>query len=197
MRITYADTNRRICLGKQNESKVTAVYFPLKDFREEFGNGTWTIVHRRKLSEKPYIVTDTTESGDYAVWTVTNVDTAYGGYGACELRYYVDDVLKKTLLYTTVIHPSLTRTSSTVPEPDEDLLDKVLKYFQDINEDVEKAEDYRLLSEAWAVGQKGGVDVSENDETYHNNAKYYSDITVGASGEEITADMLKTMWYNA
>ena len=30
-------------------------------------------------------------------------------------------------------------------------------------------------AEAWAVGQRGGVDVDETDETYHNNAKYYAE----------------------
>lgn len=29
-------------------------------------------------------------------------------------------------------------------------------------------------SEAWAVGQRGGVDVESTDETYQNNAKYYA-----------------------
>lgn len=31
-------------------------------------------------------------------------------------------------------------------------------------------------SEAWAVGQRGGVDVQQTDDTYHNNAKYYSEL---------------------
>lgn len=30
-------------------------------------------------------------------------------------------------------------------------------------------------SEAWAVGQRGGVDVPTTDATYHNNAKYYAE----------------------
>lgn len=30
-------------------------------------------------------------------------------------------------------------------------------------------------AEAWAVGQRGGVDVDENDQTYHNNSKYYAE----------------------
>ena len=29
-------------------------------------------------------------------------------------------------------------------------------------------------AEAWAVGQRGGVNVSQDDETYHNNAKYWA-----------------------
>ena len=29
-------------------------------------------------------------------------------------------------------------------------------------------------AEAWAVGERGGVPVDENDQTYHNNSKYYA-----------------------
>lgn len=29
-------------------------------------------------------------------------------------------------------------------------------------------------AEAWAVGQRGGVDVEASDQTYHNNAKHYA-----------------------
>ena len=39
----------------------------------------------------------------------------------------------------------------------------------------ESAED----SEAWAVGQRDGVDVSSSDETYHNNAKYWAEQAAG------------------
>lgn len=37
------------------------------------------------------------------------------------------------------------------------------------------AADYSEDSEAWAVGQRGGVDVPSTDPAYHNNAKYYSE----------------------
>jgi glycerophosphoryl diester phosphodiesterase len=35
-------------------------------------------------------------------------------------------------------------------------------------------------AEAWAVGQRGGVDVAETDPTWHNNAKYYAEQCAGA-----------------
>ena len=37
------------------------------------------------------------------------------------------------------------------------------------------AEDSAEDAEAWAVGQRNGVDVPSTDPTYHNNAKYYKD----------------------
>ena len=36
-------------------------------------------------------------------------------------------------------------------------------------------------SEAWAVGQRGGVDVESDDETYENNAKYYAEQAGGSA----------------
>ncbi len=34
-------------------------------------------------------------------------------------------------------------------------------------------------AEAWAVGQRNGVDVTSGDQTYHNNAKYYAQQAAG------------------
>ena len=43
---------------------------------------------------------------------------------------------------------------------------------------------YEEDAEAWAVGERNGVDVPETDETYHNNAKYYAGV---ASSDAQTA----------
>lgn len=40
---------------------------------------------------------------------------------------------------------------------------------------ADAAEEFAEDSEAWAVGQRNGVDVSSEDETYHNNSKYYAE----------------------
>ena len=48
-------------------------------------------------------------------------------------------------------------------------------------------------SEAWAVGQRGGVDVPTTDATYHNNAKYYTERTASSGAQIITdATVAKT-----
>lgn len=45
------------------------------------------------------------------------------------------------------------------------------------------AADYAEDAEAWAVGQRDGVDVDTLDPTYHNNAKYYAGIAEAAAEE--------------
>lgn len=44
-------------------------------------------------------------------------------------------------------------------------------------------------AESWAVGQRGGVDVPETDQTYHNNAKYYATVKIAETGAEVIADI--------
>lgn len=46
---------------------------------------------------------------------------------------------------------------------------------QDAYESATGAHDSELNAEAWAVGQRDGVDVEQTDETYHNNSKYYAE----------------------
>ena len=41
-------------------------------------------------------------------------------------------------------------------------------------------------AEAWAVGQRGGVDVENTDPTYHNNAKYYAEYISGVTDQVAT-----------
>lgn len=47
------------------------------------------------------------------------------------------------------------------------------------------ASDYSQNSEAWAVGQKNGVDVPSSDPTYHNNAKYYAEQAAGSASAAV------------
>lgn len=44
--------------------------------------------------------------------------------------------------------------------------------------------EYATDSEAWAVGKRGGVDVDQTDETYHNNAKHWSQMAQQAAGKD-------------
>lgn len=52
-------------------------------------------------------------------------------------------------------------------------------------ENQRAAETAQYEAEAWAVGQKAGLDVKKTDTQYHNNAKYYSDIALSKSDEAI------------
>lgn len=52
------------------------------------------------------------------------------------------------------------------------------------------AKDYSNDSEAWAVGQREGQEVTRGDVTYENNSKFYSDIAknLNADSQKVLAD---------
>ena len=52
--------------------------------------------------------------------------------------------------------------------------------------EVALAEGYSRDSEAWAVGQREGVDVPDTDETYRNNSKYYSQQSANSAQSALT-----------
>lgn len=50
-------------------------------------------------------------------------------------------------------------------------------------DNTEDVQTWVTEAEAWAVGQRDGVDVPSTDETYHNNAKYYAGQYTTLAGE--------------
>lgn len=50
-------------------------------------------------------------------------------------------------------------------------------------ENAEKSDKSAEDSEAWAVGERKGVPVEEDDETYQNNSKYYADMAEQVASE--------------
>ena len=60
---------------------------------------------------------------------------------------------------------------------DATLADQLQEEIDEILEDIVDLHGYAEASEAWAVGKKNGVDVPSTDPAYHNNAKYYAEIT--------------------
>lgn len=56
-------------------------------------------------------------------------------------------------------------------------------YASEAEDYKDAAEDSAEDSEAWAVGKRGGTDVEETDETFHNNSKYYSEVAQQAAAD--------------
>lgn len=49
---------------------------------------------------------------------------------------------------------------------------------------AEESQNHAMDAEAWAVGQRDGVDVESTDETYHNNSKFWSQMAQQAAGKD-------------
>ena len=53
---------------------------------------------------------------------------------------------------------------------------------------LEEAEQHAEDSEAWAVGQRKGVNVPNTDATYHNNSKFYAEQSASSAENAATAE---------
>ena len=180
MRYVKAQEGAIILLGRQGENEVVTVQFDVAGWAEMYGEGTFKLVHQRCRDGDGYERT-TTLNGNTLEWLITNVDVAYAGRGTLQLTYTVGEAVAKSVLYTTKVERSLDE-SETVPDPWKNWVEQIEQASEEAVEAAGNAEvsegnasASEQNAEAWAVGQRGGVDVPETDDTYHNNSKYYSE----------------------
>ena len=113
-----------IPIGRQGENDATVVVFDISALIAEYGDGAVVLLVRRNKETDPYPVV-VERDGETATWTVSNVDTARVGIGACELFYYVNDVLAKSIVYTTVVRESIDGSTGTQPDPYESWIEEL------------------------------------------------------------------------
>lgn len=122
----------QIYLGKQGENLARKVYFDEPAlWKEEYGDGICELLHQRKGDIAPYPVKLEIEGGKWC-WKVTSADTAVAGNGKCELQYLVDNVVVKSMIWSTKVHASLGGDTIDPPEPHEAWVDEVLKAAQKV-----------------------------------------------------------------
>ena len=209
--------------GVQGENESRSIQFDITPWVEELGDGAVTATAKRPQDSQPYPVT-VTKDGKTVTWKPTSTDTAFAGVGSFQLEYTVDSVLAKTCIWSTMVAPSLDPAGDP-PDPYDNWLAEMREIeasaiqaaqdaeqsAQDAADEVENAQAEVVNAqnevknaEAWAVGQRGGVDVPSTDETYHNNAKYYAgqaqgvvDNTLAALGISVVDGMLCVTYNEA
>ena len=165
--------------GVQGENEARSIQFDIEPWVTELGDGAVTATAKRSQDSQPYPVT-VTKDGNIVTWKPTSTDTAYAGVGSFQLEYTVDSVLAKTCIWSTMVAPSLDPAGDP-PDPYDNWLAEMreiaadaIQAAQDAEQAVEDAQDEVENAEAWAVGQRGGVDVPSTDPAYENNAKYWA-----------------------
>jgi hypothetical protein len=104
-----------ILLGRRGENGVTKIVFDITSLIKSYGNGTATILAKRFEETAAYPVS-VTQEGNVVEWIITDVDTAIAGEGKCELFYYVDEQLAKSIIYNTVVEEDIGDTTEDPPD---------------------------------------------------------------------------------
>ena len=128
MRIIKADTVDLLEIARVGEQEATQVRFATAWWYETFGaGGSFALEVERPGDTAPYLVPLTVEA-DAVVWTVSAADAALLGRGSCQLRYYLNNTLAKTKIWTTRILASLSDPGEPPPEPWESYVDEIHGY---------------------------------------------------------------------
>ena len=142
--------NSQIDIGKQGENLCTRILFPvISEWRELYGEGSFTLIHRRCGDPAPYICSVTTDT-DNVIWVITNADTAKPGYGSCELQYIVGNSIAKSKTWMTKVTSSLGEAGEEPPTPWESWVDDVIAAGKEAVEAKEAAQESADVSSASA-----------------------------------------------
>lgn len=120
-------------------------------------------------------------NGHTATIVTTKQMTGEAGSIESELKITKNNTVIGTANITLAVerdpHPENT-TDGTIDE----IIPEITVLVERIEAAVERAEILHE-AEAWAVGERDGVPVSPDDDTYHNNSKYYSEQSAESATE--------------
>ena len=124
----YAASKKPIPLGYAGENLAREIAFDIGELRSIYGEGNAHLMVRRTGEDVRYPVFLTID-GDFAIWKVTEADSAIPGCdGSCELSYTTEDgVLAKSETWATFVLASMTCDTCDPPEVAESWLDALRK----------------------------------------------------------------------
>ena len=127
MKQIYANNFTTLELGRKGENLARQVVFDVRDLESLYGPGDVEVIYQRPGDAQPYPLA-VQKDGTLVTWDVTATDTEMSdGYGKCELRYYVGDMLAKSKTWRTRVKPALPTPSETAPpEPEQGWVEQVL-----------------------------------------------------------------------
>ena len=133
---------RDIPIGRKGENLARVVDFSdiIAEIKKDYGDsGKIVVLIKRPNEDVPYPAAVVDES-DGLTWTPTETDTAIAGRGNAEVDYYVDDVLVKSVLFTTYTHDSI-GVSGDTPEPGYDYMKQLLDALEKVGTGIVSIEE--------------------------------------------------------
>lgn len=106
MKTIYASGDQVIDLGRQGEDRAVRVLFDLSALKKDHGEGAAVLTLCRAGEGERWLLLPEREE-DMAVWVVSGHWTRFAGYGSCQLSWYVDGALAKSVSYPTRVEPAL------------------------------------------------------------------------------------------
>lgn len=130
-----------IGLGREGENLARKITFDISDWIEKYGSGNVYLIAERFGDAGPYPVSVTVSEGT-AEWEITNSDVGRHGYGKCELRYMVNDILVKSETWITYTDETLGDATEEPPAPYADWVGTVISAREEARLFADKAGEF-------------------------------------------------------
>ena len=114
--ITTNGCPQTIVIGRRGTYDTLQIAFDLSYLVESYGNGVAVLAVKRSQDESAYPAV-VTQDENILTWTVSETDTAYVGAGECQLMWYVDGGLAKTIIYPMAVMRDILTTAEDAPDP--------------------------------------------------------------------------------
>lgn len=108
-------TPETIVIGRRGTFETMQVVFDLTYLIENYGDGTAVLALKRSQDSSAYPAV-AAQDGNTLTWVVSEVDTYYVGSGECQLMWYVDGGLAKTIIYPMVVMRDILSTAEEPPD---------------------------------------------------------------------------------
>jgi len=131
-------TPQTIVIGRRGTYDTLQIVFDLAYLIENYGNGTAVLAVKRSQDESAYPAIVTQEDATL-LWTVNETDTAYVGSGECQLMWYVDGGLAKTIIYPMVVMRDILATSEDPPDGYENWIEHLTELSAETQQNAQNA----------------------------------------------------------
>ena len=108
-------TPQTIVIGRRGTYDTMQIAFDLTNLVQTYGSGTAVLAVKRSQDASAYPAV-TSQADNTLTWTITETDTYYVGSGECQLMWYVDGGLAKTIIYPMVVMRDILSTTEEPPD---------------------------------------------------------------------------------
>ncbi|MBO5740751.1 MAG: hypothetical protein J6R54_02045 [Bacteroidaceae bacterium] len=139
-------STQNIIIGRRGTYNTEQVVFDVSYLTQTYGSGSAVLMVKRPVDQTAYPAT-TTQDGDSVTWVITATDTSYKGHGECELFWFVDNALAKSVIYTIAVLRDIGETTEEAPDPYETWVDTLTDLGAETLQNAQAAETAQGLAE--------------------------------------------------
>lgn len=131
-------TPQTIVIGRRGTYDTMQIAFDLSYLIENYGSGTAVLAVKRSQDSSAYPAV-VTQADNTLTWTVSETDTYYVGSGECQLMWYVEGGLAKTIIYPMVVMRDILSTAEEPPDGYENWVEHLAELGAETQQNAQEA----------------------------------------------------------